>query len=144
MGNVEVRFVPEDSIGLQPLCHGGNPALEIGPEFHRARTQQGEGTSIATSLLPFQIPGRTLAKCFTSEDTTHSPRIDIGFEALLVRAPDELGETALIEALVFFGEGEDDVGKTQACDVIQVTLKVLGIAHSKVAHAKLHRYTLHR
>src|SRR5439155_10464044 len=40
-----------------------------------------------------------------------------------------------------FGEGEDDVGKTQACDIIQVALKVLRIAHSKVAHAKLHRPT---
>src|SRR5712691_4096721 len=53
--------------------------------------------------------------------------------------PDKLGETALIEAVILFGEGEDDRGEPQACDILQITLKVLGITHAKVAHTKLHR-----
>src|SRR5262249_48251365 len=85
-----------------------------------------------------------LTESFSSEHAAHSPGIDIGFEALLVCAPYELGETALIEALVLFGEGEDDISKTQACNIIQVTLKVLGIAHPEVTHAKLHRHTFAR
>src|SRR5262249_9444388 len=53
--------------------------------------------------------------------------------------PDKLGETALIETVILFREGEDDRGEPQACDILQITLKVLGITHTKVAHPKLHR-----
>ena len=34
---------------------------------------------------------------------------------------------------------EDLRGEPQACDILQITLKVLGITHVKVAHPKLHR-----
>jgi hypothetical protein len=51
---------------------------------------------------------------------------------------DKFGKTALIEAVILFREGEEDRSKLQACDLLQITLKVLGITHAKVAHTKLH------
>ena len=56
-----------------------------------------------------------------------------------MRTPYKLGETALIEAVILFGESEDDRGEPQACNLLQITLKVLGITHAKVAYTKLHR-----
>ena len=90
-------------------------------------------------MLPFEIPRSSLAKSLTSKDTTDTPGIDTGFQALLMRTPDKLGKTALVEAVILFREGEDDRGESQACDILQITLKVLGITHAKVAHTKLHR-----
>src|SRR5215510_13398160 len=89
-------------------------------------------------LLPFEIPCPPLAKSLTSKDAADTPGIDKGFQALLMCTPDKLGETALVEAVILFGEGEDDRGESQACDLLQITLKVLGITHAKVAHTKLH------
>src|SRR5262249_6931698 len=94
-------------------------------------------------LLPFEIPRPPLAKGLTAKDATDTPGIDIGFQTLLMRTPDKLGETALIEAVILFGEGEDNRGESQACDILQITLKVLGITHTKVAHTKLHRPCSH-
>jgi hypothetical protein len=105
----------------------------------RVRTEQGQRPSITTKLLPLQVPCSSLAKGFSPKDATDPPGINIGFQTLLMRTPHKLGETALVKAVILFREGEDDRGKPQACDLLQIMLEVLGIAYAKVAHTKLHR-----
>ena len=77
----------------------------------RVGTQEGQRPPVAAALLPFEIPRSPLAQSLTSKDAADTPGIDTGFQSLLMRTPDKLGETALIEAVILFGEGEDDRGE---------------------------------
>src|SRR5262245_57319820 len=108
-------------------------------DFQLILARMGQRPPIAAALLPFEIPRSPLAKSLTSKDAADTPGIDTGFQTLLMGTPDKLGETALIEAVILFGESEDDRGEAQVCDILQITLKVLWITHTKVAHPKLHR-----
>jgi hypothetical protein len=90
--------------------------------------------------LSLYIPGTSLSKCFTAKDPTDPPWINPGFQAMLTGALDTLSHTALIETVVIFREGKNDVIEAEAGDVVEVALKMLRIPHAKITHTKLHRH----
>ena len=86
---------------------------------------------------PLQVPCAAFRERLAAEHAAHAPRVNVSSQTPLLGQPHAIGHAALVKPMVVFGEGKDDVGKTEAGNIVEILLKMLRISDPEITHTPL-------